>query len=95
MQRLAGGGSPRPGRRLRHTHPLQCPQLVTVTASDRLNVRRWGELDSPVIHTDPQGTTFWAERLRIGAAVAGEARWYIEAATGQTDDGRRHQRAGL
>lgn len=58
---------------------LPQPSRVTITASDGLNTRQWGDLDAPVMETWPTGRQFWASAYVIGDSVDGENRWYITA----------------
>lgn len=53
------------------------PVRVTTTASDGVNIRRWGELDAEIMGNWDQGSQWFASGYVVGEGVSGEARWYI------------------
>lgn len=55
------------------------PIDVIVTASKGLNLRKWGQLDQPIITTVPGGTVLTAIAKVVGDTVEGISGWYIDS----------------
>lgn len=58
--------------------------LVTVNV-DVLNVRKWAELDQPIMRQLERGNTFFARSWIIGESVDGNPIWWIMGRGNQTD----------